>query len=275
MTDQREPIEVIVRLDGNAVVSPVLSAVKLSVEAVAIFLRALEKTDYAALPDIPDAFAQFRLEDTTLTQEKHRQAHINWVLGKGFHELARAVRQSLEEAHLFVEIAKLPGGISKYEELLAIIDDIRKRGQAASFPDLMQRVNAGLSSPMTFSDEFKSLQKVRNCMEHRNGIVSEKDADATGLLRLTLPSLDFFLKEGDTLTPITSRTRVEKGTVISYKRCTMERQFSRGDRVSFTSDDFAKIGQACYLFAIDLGAKLPVIPVVPTEGFTQVPAPIR
>jgi hypothetical protein len=42
---------------------------------------------------------------------------------------------------------------------------------------LEQRAVGDLTSPMAFDDDFTSFQKVRNCLEHRSGIVGEPDVD--------------------------------------------------------------------------------------------------
>ena len=59
-------------------------------------------------------------------------------------------------------------------------------------------MNAGLTSPLEFVQEFLSIQTVRNSLEHRNGIVGKQDLDDGGsTLTLTFPRWKFFYMRGE------------------------------------------------------------------------------
>jgi hypothetical protein len=51
----------------------------------------------------------------------------------------------------------------------------------------MAEIKIGLTTPLAFGAEFLSIQKVRNCLEHRGGVVGTQDADIDGILRLSFP----------------------------------------------------------------------------------------
>jgi hypothetical protein len=75
---------------------------------------------------------------------------------------------------------------------------MRKPATRLSFPKLLDRVNAGLTSPLEFVQEFLSIQTVRNSLEHRNGIVGKQDLDDGGsTLTLTFPRWKFFYMRGE------------------------------------------------------------------------------
>ena len=78
-----------------------------------------------------------------------------------------------------------------WEDVLA---SVRKPASKLSFPDLLATVNAGLSSPLDFEREFLSMQKVRNCLEHRAGVVRKQDLDEDGAaLTFKLPPTESLL----------------------------------------------------------------------------------
>jgi hypothetical protein len=48
----------------------------------------------------------FKLEGDKRKPEDRKAACLNWILSKGFQEFARAVRHSLEEAHVYVAMVE-------------------------------------------------------------------------------------------------------------------------------------------------------------------------
>ncbi len=78
------------------------------------------------------------------------------------------------------------------------VAEIRSAASKLTFPALMEQVNRGLTEPMAFDAEFRSLQNVCNCLEHHGGRVGTKDVDpVTGIHTLSFPRLQTFYKRGD------------------------------------------------------------------------------
>jgi hypothetical protein len=143
-------------------------------------------------------------------------------------------------------------------ELQSIMESSRKTAGELYFPDLMARVNRGLTAPLHFEREFLSLQRVRNCLEHRDGVVTEKDVDpGTQVLRLGLPRLKLFYEEEGREIELLKGSHVEKDTLMSFKNVIEEREFKLGDRATFKAEEFHDIGFGCWVFTSDLGSKLP------------------
>lgn len=116
----------------------------------------------------------------------------SWVLSKGFQELARGVHETLEQALIFIEMLKDQPRQTTWAEFQDHVEQLQHRAGRLPFPALLAEINTGLKSPMTFDDDFKSFQKVRNCLEHRAGVVGKPDVDASGHLNLMLPRLKMF-----------------------------------------------------------------------------------
>jgi hypothetical protein len=124
----------------------------------------------------------------------------------------------------------------------------------------MEAVNKGLTSPLHFEKEFLSLQQVRNCLEHRDGLVSERDADKdTRSLKLSLPRLGMYGEKDGKHTELGKGSFVEKDTMIFFKNEIQEREFKLGERIVFKPEEFHDIGFGCWAFAQDLGSKLPQV----------------
>src|ERR1700720_1112195 len=93
-----------------------------------------------------------------------------------------------------------------------LFDTIRKPAASWPFPKLLAHVNAGLTSPLEFEREFLSIQRVRNCLEHRGGIVRKQDLDdQAAALTLSFPRLKVFYMRGSEEIELAGDERVDDG----------------------------------------------------------------
>jgi hypothetical protein len=103
------------------------------------------------------------------------------------------------------------------------------------------------------------LQKVRNCLEHRNGVVGTEDVDSqSGELKLSFPRLRFSAQaEGKEEIEVNVGSYIEKDSVIKAGFVSEVRSFKLGEKVLITFKDFSDVGWGCWAFADELGKKLP------------------
>lgn len=186
------------------------------------------------------------------------------------------MHHTLEEALLFVELLKYQPTQTTWEGFQAHVEQIRTRAGRLPFPALLAEVNAGLTSPMAFDDDFRSFQKVRNCLEHRAGIVGTVDVDETQQLTLMLPRLKaFYLRAGEEVEvevrAVIDRYEHPEMVEILIKRETRTRSYAQGEKVRFNASEFHEIAFACHMFAGDLASKLPVKPMKDEHGTELTP----
>lgn len=246
-----------IRLNADGVVAPALRAMRDSTEVVAISLHAVEGCDPGNLPGMPGAFFGLHFDGPLDDPEARKATYRNWLLSKGFQEISRGVRESLEEALVYIEVLKLGSFRTTWGEFERQWSEVRRRANRLNLPDLLASLADGLHTPLTFAGEFQSLQKVRNCLEHRNGLVTAIDAGPDNALHLILPRLKWFLQQSDREVPLVPNMRVEKDSLIGVRRESYERTFQLGERVSFVAAEFQEIAMACYFFANDVKEKLP------------------
>ncbi|MGO4307983.1 hypothetical protein [Cupriavidus sp. RAF12] len=231
-------------------------------EIVRFALNSLANSDLSIAPPVMGHPIAYDMGSSANNADERRTLYTNWILSQAFSEVVRGIRDSLEEAYFFLQLAKIHDGPIKSDAFNALMSESRKEAQRAKFPDLIASVNKELTAALAFTTEFQSLQKVRNCLEHRGGIVGTQDADADGVLTLSLPRIRVFyirgteeveLVPGSTVDPGDDRDNVE----IYSQRVTRTRSYRVGERVTFTADEFHEISFACTLFLGDLVAKLP------------------
>src|SRR5690606_31207071 len=147
-------------LNADAVIAPALRAMRLSSEMMSIGLAALETADLSNPPPLTAGFFAlgFVGEEDPIAKKAQYSA---WLLAKGFQELAKGLRATLEEAYVFVNLPKLIQRPVTLGDLQAGIAEIQRKANKLNFPDLTAAVQDDLHGPMNFVDEFTSLNRAR------------------------------------------------------------------------------------------------------------------
>ncbi|QTO17921.1 hypothetical protein [Burkholderia seminalis] len=251
-----------VELNPDGVARPGLMAARDGSEIVRFAFHAMEQIDLSVPPPVAGEAISYDMGSGPASAEERRRFYENWILSKAFTELARGIRETLEEAYLFTRIVGLLQRPTTLTDFRAEESRARVWAQGAMFPALIAAVSAALTEPLTFSSEFESLQKVRNCLEHRAGIVGARDIGRNGSLVLNLPRLKIFYYRGTEEIELESGARIEPGddrehVQICARRVTREREYVLGERVTFSVRDFHEIAFSCHLFVHDLVGKLP------------------
>jgi hypothetical protein len=81
----------------------------------------------------------------------------------------------LEEAYFYNGMVARTGGLRTWAGVQAAEQKLRQAASNKRFPQLLDEVKKRLTSPLHYERELLSLQDVRNCLEHREGIVRERD----------------------------------------------------------------------------------------------------
>lgn len=254
--------KIVLTLNPDGVAGPGMKAIRDASEIVRFALHSLNNTDLSVAPPVDGHPISYDLGTSAKDANERRTLYENWMLSQAFSEVARGIRDSLEEAFFFLRLASIRDGPVTPQAFHALMRDSRKEAQRAKFPDLMAQVNKGLTEALAFATEFHSLQKVRNCLEHRGGIVGSQDADANGVLTLSMPRIKLFYERLGTEVELEPGCTVDSGdggaaVQIYSQRVTRTRDYRVGERIAFTADEFQEISFACALFIGDLVAKLP------------------
>jgi hypothetical protein len=248
-----------ITLNPNQVVAPAQQAARLAAHVVAECLSSFAGRELAE-PMPTSAAMGFRFPGPNLTSEDRRASYHNWLLAKAFQDLARGLRASLEEAFLFVALFNQGKRVMTYGGLEKEISDVKAEAAKLLFPQLLARVNERLTEPLAFEAEFRSIQDVRNCLEHRGGVVGARDTARDGILSLTFPRLRCFYKRGDEEIDLRPGVRIEgqeQEVPVLIRRVSYTKSYRAGERVTLSADEFFEIAFACHMFADDLGRKLP------------------
>ena len=126
----------------------------------------------------------------------------------------------------------------------------------------MKRVSSRLKAPLDVRDHILSINKVRNCLEHRHGIIRQKDINNSAknaLVMMWRRMKVFYEKDGkeievrrgvETQGPAAVMSRFEDTTKV----------FKLGDRIQLSVDEFNEVMFTCNLLGQDIISKLPDLP---------------
>lgn len=248
--------------DRHMVSAPVQLAAIVSTDVIAASLTAFADGDLGK-PSMPNQFSQLQILGPPLTSDQRRTMYENWLLAAGFHSLIRGVRESLEAAAVCSQMLTGQIRVPSSATLGGVFDSLRKSVSKLPFPRLLATVNAVLVSTLDFEREVLSMQKVRNCLEHRGGILRNEDIDADGAaLTLSFPRWKFFYMRGGEEIELAQCERVDAGdgepeVQILGRFVPRSRTYHLGERITFTASEFSEIAMACSFFGNELASKLP------------------
>jgi hypothetical protein len=267
MTEAEARPTVHLTLDANAVAAPLHAAAVTCREVVDFYFDAMTKADLSKKPPgIENVFFRFDIKGADLTAETRRALYENWILAKAFQDLMRGARASLEQAYLFTEMILNPRRQVKSDSTLDdLVAPILKAAADLKFPALLAEVNSRLEKPLDFAAAYRSMQRARNCLEHRGGIVGKADVGKGDAMELSFPRMKaFYERRGE-------EVEIEAGAAVNAEDGQPEvmimmrfdvrlRRFNFGERLALTVSDFDEIAFACYYFGTQLATRLPKLP---------------
>jgi hypothetical protein len=246
-------------LNPNRLSGIIGSAVIASTEIVNLHFRALA-ANLASADEAPGVVYKFNAPE--LKAEQRRSMHENWILAKAFQDLLRAVRHALEEAYVMTVLLTRTHRIKSNATLSEFLKPFQSKAAGLKFPDLLAAVNELLDPKLEFADPYKSLQQARNCLEHRDGIVSKVETHANAAFTLKIPRIKvFYLRSGEEI-EIVAGERVEPGDDRDQVELLMrfevrEKIVALGERLIFTLAEFNEIAFACNFLGQQLSSRLP------------------
>lgn len=201
------------------------------------------------------------------------EAHVNadmihdWVLTKAFEDFIVGLSQSLIEACRFLDIAALAerskhSPFQGYEAMRNAMDGIMNSYNRAHVPEMLDLIEKGIKSPLPLKEEILSINKVRNCLVHRNGLVTTGDINDKDKKSLVLKYCDLamFIQYNDQIIPLTRE--VKESRTYAHKLLAAhvhdEVAFRLNQKVQLTPDIFKSITYTSIVFIQNLIALLPV-----------------
>ena len=172
--------------------------------------------------------------DDKVPEFRHR--FPQWLVTVGLRRHIEVFSAFLQGAALMssdLGVAPVPSGKTK-EELPEYLNRL-------SLPEKLRYVEGAVGpvGPAGIGEDVLSLNRARNCLEHRLGRVSKQDVGDGGFLTVQ------WRKQA--ITPGRHCSETEKTVHLNVRFVVVRRRFRIGDEVAFTAGEFTEMGQTLLL----------------------------
>lgn len=141
-----------------------------------------------------------------LTINEQKIASFEWVIRKAFEDFINGLTKSLKEANKIIKtliLSEKPKYSMTKEEIENGLRKINAEIESLHFPKLIEFIENYIGHPLPFREEIISINQIRNCLVHRDGLVSVKDVNNNNELELKWISLKWYTKINEVSTEIT------------------------------------------------------------------------
>jgi hypothetical protein len=262
--DESKPVghdrpKVALELNLGAIIAPAQNAVVLASEIVDFVSAAMQGADLSEKPVNQEL--QYRFKSPDVSAAERRAMYESWLYSKAFQDLLRGLKGSLELAYVFVNLLSQCHRTASDTTIENFLAPFKKEAATLHFGPLLDKLNERFGEPLPFVEAYHSLQRARNCFEHRNGVVGNVDAPAGGVMILSFPRVKMFYKRGDEEVELEAGHVIDagdgkEGVQIFTKIEPRERRFSPRHRLEIAPKDFNEIAFACNFFAEQLADRV-------------------
>jgi hypothetical protein len=210
----------------------------------------VEEADYRE----PRDFAALQIaSDKRMSLSKAREEFQTWCLKNSFTEAIDLLSAFLEECRTIAALFRLHGACTGSDLNKAYIEDAKKFHELG-FPKKIEHLRNEFGIASKFEDHVLSLNRARNCLVHRLGIVSPKDVDSGGRLVVTWHSLNLIAIDNSTgrETILVEPTVLESESRIAARVGPYQREFRVGDRILFDRNEHKHTVFTFYVFALEI-----------------------
>lgn len=254
-----EKIKIELQLDD--VTNKFLLQIKETTESVARIYQAIEMLEIDIHKPLPTDDFPILIDDKKPKPSiiEQKEITINWVLRKGFEDFTSGIILSFKEAYKNLKIYsfyKEHNGTKTREQIKAELNKINEDREKFHIPNFIEKIGELIELPLPYKEEIISINKIRNCLVHRHGIVSEKDVrdSSDGKLHLKWISLQLYTVVDGKKVVITHEMRKNRMTIYNwgYDRIPNEKVFILGEKISLSINEFNGIAATCAEFARSL-----------------------
>jgi hypothetical protein len=183
---------------------------------------------------------------------------LSWVYRKAFEEYIIGLTESLIAAYRLFEVVKLADETARspieYNLIEGVLDKITTKAHKLHFPVLIEEIEKHIGTTLKFKSEVLSINSVRNCLVHRNGMVSNKDLNGNERLTLFYRDLAMYVETLDGIKELTVKFKDSNEPVysIAVQPLLKELSFELGAKVQIEANIFNGLAWTCFQFIQDL-----------------------
>ncbi|MCK5588729.1 MAG: hypothetical protein KAI16_00245 [Candidatus Pacebacteria bacterium] len=210
--------------------------------------------------EIDSSFLKMKMGENDIDICAKKQKYKDWLLERGFEDLMKGVEYTLRDAYKYSYIISNPIKFTKLKNL----NDFQKKAEFCTISSMIEKIKFFSIKDLVYVEHILSINKVRNCLVHRGGIVGEKDINNKNLKILELKWIKmklFYKNNKSEEVDIVGGTKIQNvghsGALVLLKKDEKIKNFKKGEKISFDYKQFNEIISTCFLFGEDLKNCLP------------------
>ena len=248
-----------VKIDLGGLIGELQASVQRVINLVACGLRTKQHIT-SDLLRLPDTSMGITVHDKlNWDSEMAQKAFSQWLLLNGFRDVIEGMSFFLESAHRVLSLWEhfgyqkskitvtgadwnriIPGGDEKFNKL--------------HFPPKLDHIanGHGIAIDAGLKAQILTINTTRNCLVHRNGIVSKADYNVAEGLEIKWTKLVLILMDKNGEKEVVPPFKADKGDTIGLRNREERKTFTLGTQVQFTVQEFADIYWCVFLFGNSL-----------------------
>jgi len=258
-----EPLQISITVNLNGLRGELQRSLQRAIYLVACGLRASEQItgDTLRLPD--EAFQMVYTNYLKWTDVEAKSEFSEWVLLNGFREVIESVSAFLESAHRVLSFwtvaEKQQGGVlitgADWNETVNVGGG---RFHRLGFPDKLSHLAKEHKIAISEDEERRilSVNAARNCLVHRNGVVSDRDVTENSELVVQWMRMALLLQNEDGDRELVIGQVVEKDSVVAIRNTVSEKRFPLGVQIRISVKEFSEIAWSIFLFGERIVAQI-------------------
>lgn len=185
---------------------------------------------------------------------KAKNEYEKWLVRNFLGEAINFTQAFLEECRTICAIYSISNRPIRGHEFNTAINEEKKKYHRYGLPKKLEILRDKYNVSSESESNILSLNKLRNCIVHRLGIVSDKDVTDNDQLTIRMRVLAIFVKNPETGEEIEvdKKTRVEKGWTVGVKSQEKLKSFKLNESVSLNYNEMIHCIYTFFFFAASM-----------------------
>lgn len=221
-------------------------------------LRIVERVNELPLPTSEELqFLQLSFGAPPTDLEKNRSDFKRWLLLNGFEDIHGSIRVGLERLFVFETIkAKLKTSsnisIDEFEK------ELHSKVTKFHFPQLIGEVSSLFNEPFEYLRHAESYNAARNCLEHTNGVVTQRHCNNPEKDKIIIHGHRFkmFFKKDDQEVPAVLNKPGPENAALMLGAEEFQFEFSIGQPIELSLKQFVDVLNTCVFIQADIQSKV-------------------
>ena len=213
--------------------------------------------------NVPSNMGMHISEDMLKSKEDIIIDYREWVLSNGLRDAIEATSILLEEIYAIISIWGLLKVSDKVISVPLVkwnkgIIEKKRKFHRYGVPDKINIIknDHGVHLDDEIINHILSINKIRNCLVHRFGILGKEDVGNNNYLRVSWRRIQLILENENGRTKVVFGEKISGESTLLMQICDECKDFSIGDRIVFSVEEFSEICFTLNLFGLDATKKM-------------------